>query len=208
MITRKILSKPVGRILAVLLALACCLILAGAAKDTINVCTGRIEIELFYEKPFHKYILLDGEYGVEHDYYIPEDTIVLIAPHENEIASPARTGILAVYFVRVIPVAACLAMILVVLINIAAKRTFARQNAALLLICGVIMLLAIPAQVFVDETVSNIVETMSDNRLSVSYNVLSSPHAVYGLVLALAAYIFKTGANAERESAPKQPESN
>ena len=70
------------------------------------------------------------------------------------------------------------------------------------------MLLAIPAQVFVDETVSNIVETMSDNRLRVSYNVLSSPHAVYGLVLALAAYIFKTGANAERESAPKQPESN
>ncbi len=208
MITFKILSKPVGRILAVLLALVCCLILADAVKDTVNVCSGRIEIELTYEKPFRKYILLNGEHGVEHDYYIPQDTISLVAPSENEIAPSARTGILAIYFVRVLPVAACLVMILFVLINIAAKRTFARQNIALLLICGIIMLLAIPAQVFVDETVSNIVDSVSDNYLRVYSNPLSAPHAAYGLALALAAYIFKAGASAEKENAPKQLESN
>ena len=206
MMISRILSRPAGRILAVLLALVCCLILAGAVKDTVNVCTGRIEIELIYEKPIHKYILLNGERASDLNYYTPEDTITVIAP--KEIASSARTGILAVYFVRALPVAACLAMILAVLINIAAKRTFARQNAVLLLICGIIMLLAIPAQVFVDETVSNIVETVSDNRLRVSYNVLSSPHAVYGLVLLLAAYIFKMGASAEKGNAPKQQENN
>lgn len=108
------------------------------------------------------------------------------------------------HLTRTLPIAACLILICIVLINIVRKRTFIYQNAKLLLAGAIIIAAAaVLAPVINGRVIPAIVNAASDNNLGVGVTY-AAPHLIFGLVLALAAYVFKTGFNIKNANAPKE----
>lgn len=202
MITRKILLKPVGRILAIVLVLVCCWYIIIDAQAAVTIGRGYVEVNIVGGEA-REQILLNGETprSAGH-YYTLSEQLYLEAP--NGIAPAVRVGVLMMHLTRTLPIAACLILICIVLINIARKRTFIYQNTKLLLAGAIIIAAAaVLAPVINGRVIPAIVNAASGNNLGVGVTY-AAPHLVYGLVLALAAYVFKTGFNIKNANAPKE----
>ena len=202
MIISNILSKPVGRILAVLLALACCWHIIVDAQAAVTIGQGYVEVNMVGGEE-HGQMLLNGETprGAGH-YYTLSEQLYLNAP--NGIASAVRVGVLMMHLTRTLPIAACLILICIVLINIARKRTFLGENVKPLLAAGIIIIAAaVLLPVINGKVIPAIVNAASDNNLGVGVTY-AAPHFIYGLVLVLLAYVFKTGFNIKNANAPEE----
>ena len=108
---------------------------------------------------------------------------------------------LMMHLTRTLPIAACLILICIVLINIARKRTFIYQNAKLLLAAGIIIAAAaVLAPVINGMVIPAIVNAAADNNLDVGINMLAYPTIVHGAALLMAAYVFKMGSEMKKSN--------
>ncbi len=186
-----------------MLALVCGWHIIVDAQAAVTICRGYVEVNMVGCEE-HGQMLLNGEtpQSAGH-YYTLSEQLYLNAP--NGIASAVRVGVLMMHLTRTLPIAACLILICIVLINIARKRTFLGENVKPLLAAGIIIIAAaVLLPVINGKVIPAIVNAASDNNLGVGVNLQASPTIVHGAALFMAAYVFKVGTEIKKRSTAEE----